>query len=288
MELLSNTGILIEDLFGIDGFDVYWYGFLITCAFLLAFFVVSFFANRRGHYKDLTLDMLIVTVIGAIVGARLYYVIFEWESYYVKGNFLATLSNVVDIRKGGLAIYGGIILCVIGLTVFAFIKKIKPIQLLDLCAPALSLGQAIGRWGNFFNQEAHGLPVEGRAWQFFPYAVYIDDPKGGEPVGWYQATFFYESMWCLLIFGVLLYIFFRQKYYGQITLTYLALYGFERGIIEWLRTDQLKVFGVPVSAILSIVLFVGATTLLIIFAVKKRRDDIPYIKKGQNKEKKDA
>ena len=155
------------------------------------------------------------------------------------------------------------------------------VSLLDVCAPSLALGQAIGRWGNFFNQEAHGALVENPDLQFFPYAVYLDSPKGSEPVGWYQATFFYESMWCLLIFAVLFILFFKQKYNGQITLWYLALYGLERGIVEWLRTDQLTIGNVPVSAILSIVLCLAATVTIVILKIKKFQQPMPFYKKGE-------
>lgn len=274
MGFLSKTGVLFEDFLGISGFDIYWYGLLIATGFLLAFFVTNFFCKKREYKNDLTADMLIICIVGAVVGARLYYVIFSWDSFYIKGNFVETLYNIVNIRQGGLAIYGGIIGSILGLLVYAIIKKYKLRSLLDLCAPSLALGQAVGRWGNFFNQEAHGSLVENPDLQFFPYAVYLDDPKGLDPAGWYQATFFYESMWCLLIFAVLFVMFFKQKYNGQITLWYLALYGLERGIVEWLRTDQLQIAGVPVSAILSICLFLCATTFIIIFEVKKRKETI--------------
>ena len=269
MNFLAKTGVLFEDFLGISGFDIYWYGLLIATAFLLAFFVTSFFCKKRDYKNDLTADMLIICIIGAVVGARLYYVIFSWKNFYIKGNFFETVYNIVNIRQGGLAIYGGIIGCILGLLAYAKIKKYKLVSLLDVCAPSLALGQAIGRWGNFFNQEAHGALVENPDLQFFPYAVYLDDPKGLDPAGWYQATFFYESTWCLLIFAVLFLMFFKQKYNGQITLWYLALYGFERGIVEWLRTDQLQLAGVPVSAILSICLCVLALSAIIILKAKK-------------------
>lgn len=279
MEKLAKTGVLIEDFLGIDGFDIYWYGVLIACGFLLAFINTSFLCKKRGYKSDLPVDMLIIAIIGAIVGARTYYVIFEWDNYFTAGDFLGTLAKIVDIRQGGLAIYGGIIGAVIGLAVYSWRKKLNLLSLMDVCAGSLALGQAIGRWGNFFNQEAHGALVQNENLQFFPYAVYLDSPKGTEPAGWYQATFFYESVWCLLIFAVLFLLFFKQKYYGQLTLTYLALYGFERGIVEWLRTDQLQIGTVPVSAILSIILCAGATAVLIILAIKKYKHSIPFIKK---------
>lgn len=281
MNFLAKTGVLIENFLGIDGFDIYWYGLLIATGFLLAFFLTNFFCKRRGYKADLTTDMLIICILGAVVGARLYYVIFSWSDFYVPVDFGQTLMNIINIRQGGLAIYGGIIGSILGLSIYAFVKKLKLLSLLDVCAPSLALGQAIGRWGNFFNQEAHGGFVENPDLQFFPYAVYLDNPKDAITPGWYQATFFYESMWCFIICAVLIYIFFKQKYTGQITLWYLALYGFERGIVEWLRTDQLQLGGLPVSAILSICLCISATVILIVLKIKKVNKPLPFYKKGE-------
>lgn len=282
MKSLALSNILFDDFLGIKGLDIYWYGVLIATGFLLAFFLTNFLCKRRGYKADLTTDMLIICIIGAIVGARLYYVIFSWRSFYVPGDIGETLQRIVNIRQGGLAIYGGIIGCVIGLSIYALVKKYNILSLLDVCAPSLALGQAIGRWGNFFNQEAHGSLVTNPDLQFFPYAVYLDSPAEHDAVaGWYQATFFYESLWCLIICATLLFIFRKQKFSGQITLWYLALYGFERGIVEWFRTDQLTILGMPVSALLSIVLFIGAVTTLIILKVKKFEHPLPYYKKGE-------
>lgn len=263
-----NRSIAVENFLGIDGFDIYWYGILIAVGFLLAFLLYSYFAKKRNYPKDLPGDALIIAMLCAVVGARLYYVAFEWNLYYVKGDFLATLKNIADIRSGGLAIYGGVIAAILGLTVYSLIKKINPLKIIDLAAAPLALGQAIGRWGNFFNQEAHGALVTDPKLQFFPYAVMLDSPKGGDPAGWYQATFFYESLWCLLICVFLVLTFKKQKYSGQAMLTYFALYGFERGIVEWLRTDQLTVGNVPISAMLSLVLCAVSVALLIIAKVK--------------------
>lgn len=269
MQVLAKTGVAIENFLGFEGFNIYWYGICIATGFLLAFVFASMQNKKWGGRKDLPSDMLIVAIIGALIGARAYYVAFEWDNYFVAGNFGQTLKNVFDIRSGGLAIYGGIIGAVITLAIYAFIKKENLLTMLDIAAAPLALGQAIGRWGNFFNQEAHGAMVTNESLQWFPYAVYLDSPKANEPIGWYQATFFYESFWCLLIF-ITLFFFVKRKYKGQMLLMYLALYGFERGIVEWLRTDQLTFAGgVPISAVLSIALCIAATTLLIIAKVKK-------------------
>ncbi|MBR2860502.1 MAG: prolipoprotein diacylglyceryl transferase [Clostridia bacterium] len=278
MELLAKTGVATENFLGFQGFDIYWYGILIATGFALAFAICTYFSRKRNFPKDMTTDLLMIAIIGAIIGARGYYVAFEWDRYCVSGNFFATLGRIVSIRDGGLAIYGGVIGAVIGMAIYAARKKYKLAQLLDLCAGPLALGQAIGRWGNFFNQEAHGALVKNPNLQFFPYAVYLDSPKDpSDVVGWYQATFFYESAWCFLIFAFLTVLFFKQKYRGQAVLWYLALYGFERGIVEWLRTDQLQIFGLPVSALLSIGLCLIATAFLIVFKVKGRQNELCYV-----------
>lgn len=261
--LLNNVA------FSLGKIDIYWYGVLIAAGFVIAYFIYSLLAKKRNFPKDMPSDVLICSILGAIVGARLYYVVFEWNTFFVQGDFKQTALNILDVRHGGLAIYGGIIGAVICLAIYAKIKKFSLLKITDVATVPLVLGQAIGRWGNFFNQEAHGALVTNEKLQFFPYAVYLDSPKDTSVVGWYQATFFYESVWCLIVFGILLFLFFKQKYNGQLLLSYLALYGLERGIVEWLRTDQLLIGNVPVSAILSILLCITSFTLLIIFKAKK-------------------
>ena len=286
MNLLAKTGVAVENFLGL-GLDIYWYGILIAGGFFLAFLLSSYFAKKRAYPEDLVTDLLLLSVLGAVIGARLYYVVFAWDHFYVAGNFLQTLKNIVNIREGGLAIFGGIIGGVLLMTVYAKIKKYKVWELTDLAAASLALGQAIGRWGNFFNQEAHGALVENPRWQFFPYAVYLDHPKGTEPAGWYQATFFYESLWCLLLAGILVWVFLKAKYRGQATLTYFALYGLERGIVEWLRTDQLLIGSLPVSALLSLVLFLVCAAALIVLKVKGYTSPILFEEERRQKAKND-
>lgn len=280
-----DKSVAIKNFLGIAGFDIYWYGILIAAGFLLAYLLYFYFAKKRNYPKDMPSDVLIISMLCAVVGARLYYVIFEWNSYFVPGDFLGTLKNIVDIRRGGLAIYGGVIAAICGLAIYAKAKKMNLLKIMDIAAAPLALGQAIGRWGNFFNQEAHGAQVINPKLQFFPYAVYLDSPKGGEPIGWYQATFFYESLWCLLLCAFLIFMFKKQKYNGQLVLIYFALYGFERGIVEWMRTDQLKIFGVPVSAILSLVLCVAAIVLLITAKIKNHTTPIGEKKENEAEQK---
>ena len=123
MQILAKTGVAIENFLGIDGFDIYWYGICIATGFLLAFVFATLKNKKWGGRKDLTSDMLIVAIVGALIGARAYYVAFEWDNYFVPGSFGETLKNIFDIRSGGLAIYGGIIGAVITLWIYSFIKK---------------------------------------------------------------------------------------------------------------------------------------------------------------------
>ncbi len=284
--MIAKTGVCIENFLGIEGFDIYWYGVIIAFGFLLAFFLCSFFAKKRKYPSGLTSDMLIIAIIGALIGARAYYVIFEWNDYFVAGDIIETLRRIFNIRNGGLAIYGGIIGAIVGLFIYSRKKKYKLVELTDLCAAPLALGQALGRWGNFFNQEAHGALVTNEKLQFFPYAVYLETPKGSDPAGWYQATFFYESVWCFIVCAALVFIFLKmKKYHGQITLWYFALYGFERGIVEWLRTDQLRIGSVPVSAILSICLCMASVITLIVLRVKNYETSADFIAKEEQIEK---
>ena len=154
----------------------------------------------------------------------------------------------------------------LGLFLYSKYKKLKFSTLVDIAAPCLAIGQAFGRWGNFMNQEAFGNPVTDKALQWFPYAVYFNDPKGDFSAGWFQATFFYESMWCLLICIAIILYRNRQRFSGELALWYFALYGVERCFVELLRQDQLILgnTGIPVSSLLSGLLIVASAVLLIL------------------------
>lgn len=235
---------LVRDLFGIEGLNIAWYGVIISCAILLGVILASREAEKQDLRGDMAIDLLFYILPLALIGARAYYVIFQWEQY------AGDLSRIFAIWEGGLAIYGGIIGGAIGAIIFAKVNKFPFWRLADLVIPSVILGQAIGRWGNFINQEAFGNLVTNPSLQFFPYAVYID--WLGE---WHQATFFYESMWNLGVFAVLLYFRRRTKFDGQLLATYLIGYGLGRVWIEGLRTDSLFLLpGLKVSQALSAVL----------------------------------
>lgn len=226
------------------------YGLLIACAILLAVFLCQREARRRGLPEDTGLDMALWAVPLAVLGARIYYVIFRWELY------ASEPVKALYFWQGGLAIYGGVIGGFIGLLLLSKRRKLSLLTLLDIAAPVVILGQAIGRWGNFFNGEAYGSPVTDPSWQFFPIAVYADG-------GWRLATFFYESCWDLLGF-VLLWLYRKKaRRAGNIFFCYLAWYGAGRAVIEGLRADSLMWGPLRVSQALSVALCAGSLATLL-------------------------
>lgn len=232
------------------------YGLLIAFAILLATLLCQRESRRRGLPQDTGLDMILIAIPMAVIGARIYYVIFRWDHY------AADPLSALYFWQGGLAIYGGVIGGVLGLFLMSRFKKLSFATLLDIAAPSLILGQAIGRWGNFFNGEAYGEVVSDPRWQFFPVSVEADGQ-------WHQATFFYESCWNFL--GFLLLWLLRKKLQrpGSLFLLYLLWYGIGRFFIEGLRTDSLMLGPVRVSQALSLLLCISAGLLLLL---RKRKE----------------
>ena len=240
--------------FTIFGLDVMWYGLLIGGGFLLAALIAYKRAPKHGIKPDFILDLVIWMVPAAIIGARAYYVIFSWE------DFSGDWSKIFDVRSGGLAIHGGLILCfLVGYFVCRHCKQ-SFIATADLAAVVIPLAQAIGRWGNFFNEEAHGGPTD------LPWAQIING------VG-YHPTFLYESIWCFLLFRFLLWFDnHRRSFDGQIICRYMMLYSVERFFVEGLRTDSLMIGPLRQAQVISIVLF--AAGLVLYFVLKKRHEKI--------------
>lgn len=250
--------------FSIGSFDIHWYGIIIATGMLLAMLYAHFNVKRFGVDENKLVDCAIVGIITAIIGARLYYVLFDWD-YYSKN-----LSEIFNIKNGGLAIYGGIIGALLGGCITARIKKVKIMPILDIAMIGFLIGQGVGRWGNFTNQEAFGIPTD------LPWGMSSSN-TGNIPV---HPCFLYESIWCLL--GVLILHIYskkRYKYSGQIFFMYLVWYGFERAIVEGLRTDSLylpfKVFGfdVRVSQLLSIIVMLIGIIMLIYFNNKVQKSE---------------
>ena len=233
------------------------YGLLIASAIAAGVLLCSSQEKRLGLPKDITMDLALVMIPAAIIGARLYYVAFQWDQY------ASQPLRILRVWEGGLAIYGGVIGGAAAALVFSRIKKVPFGTLADLVAPALILGQAIGRWGNFFNQEAYGLPIENPALQFFPLAVFADG-------AWHMATFFYESVWDLAGFFILWACRKKVSAPGNLFLGYLCWYGLGRAVIEGWRMDSLMLGSLRVSQALSALLCLGAGVLLILRRRKRR------------------
>jgi len=257
--------------FTIFGKDVYWYGILMAIAVGIAVLLALKEAKRKNITQDTVIDLCLVLVPCGIIGARLYYVIFELEQY------LADPIRILYIWEGGLAIFGAVIGGAIGLFVYTRRKKISFLRVADIIVPGLVLAQAIGRWGNFFNQEAFGFPITDPSMTWFPYAVEITVPHtfNGVPCEYpfHMATFFYESMWCLLVFLFLWSMRKKFKHDGDATIWYFLLYSAERMFVEGLRGDSLWLIRdvIRVSQALSLVLFVACAAFLLIRHVREKK-----------------
>ena len=254
---------LITDGFTLFGLEIKFYGVLIASAMLMSVFLVQYLAKKRNMNPDDIIVLALIVIPFSILGARLYYCIFSDTNY--------TFETFWQIRNGGLAIYGGIIGGIIAILIFcAYKRDLKLIvKLFDIIVPALILSQSIGRWGNFFNQEAYGNLVTNPKWQWFPFAVKIDTYSGYE---WHLATFFYESMWNLVGFIILMVAFFKTKKVGSLTGIYLTYYGLGRIWIEGIRTDSLYLGPLRVSQWLSAIIMVIGLVILVYNYINKRKD----------------
>lgn len=234
--------------FTILGKDIFWYGIIICIGFILAALYINSRVTDYGLTSDTLFDVMIIAVPISIICARLYYVLFEWNSYRENP------TEIIKIWHGGLAIYGGIIGAVLVVVLYGRIKKQSIPSMLDLAALGLLIGQAIGRWGNFVNTEAHGGETQ------LPWRMVIDGGVGVHP------TFLYESIWNVLGF-ILLHIRSKkgQRFRGEIFLDYIAWYGFGRMLIEGLRTDSLYIPGtaIRVSQVLAGLSCVIAVALIL-------------------------
>lgn len=272
--------------FNIGNFSVAWYGIIITVGLLLALVYCFPKMKRFGLDSDRTIDAVIGGVLGGIVGARLYYVAFNWSEYKAD-SFGKTMQNIVKTRNGGLAIYGGIIGALLVGLLICKIRKVKKLPMLDITVLGFLIGQGIGRWGNFVNQEAFGTNTN----SFFGMtggtiqnrilneASYTDGVMHvhGMDVSAFEAVhpcFLYESIWCLLGFVILAWYSKRRKYDGQLLLMYLTWYGAERSVVESIRTDSLYIGNsdLRVSQIVSIIICVTSLILQIILYTKYKRD----------------
>ena len=238
--------------FTIFNMDIMWYGIIITCGMVIAAVIVYLRAPRHNLSGDNMLTLTIIVVPAGVIGARAYYVLFNWDIY--KGD----IAHILNFRGGGLAIHGGLILGIIAGLIVCLVMKQHPLNVMDLCAPALALAQAIGRWGNYFNSEAHGGLTD------LPWGVVIDGHT-------YPPTFLYESIWCFILFFILLYVDNHRKFQGQVLLLYGILYSAERVMVESLRTDSLMIGPFKQAQVISLVIIIVCVIFYVILRKKQIR-----------------
>lgn len=268
--------------FTIGSYEVHWYGIIIAFGFALAVLYGGRTAYKWKMSLDGMTDVLICGTIFGIVCARAYYVIFEWDY------FSAHPSEIIQIWNGGIAIYGGIIGAIIGAAIGCKIGKIDFYNLLDMGALGLLIGQGIGRWGNFFNQEAFGMNTDTALFRMWSEKIrdniianqgtLIEKGLSVDPNTAVQPTFLYESVWCLALFLILhFFVIKRRKFKGEAFLLYGIGYGLERAVVEGMRTDSLYFLGttVRVSQVLSAAVVVVFAIWLIVMLVKLKKGTLP-------------
>lgn len=256
-------------IFSISGFEVRWYSILILSGVFIAYLLITKEANRFKIKYDFIFNLMFWVLIMGIIGARLYFVIFNWD-YYSKH-----LAEIYKIWNGGLAIHGGIIAGLITLIFYCKKYKVDVLKITDIFAPALIIAQAIGRWGNFFNSEAYGSIVSYQTLvnlkiipQFIIDNMYING-------SYHLPMFYFESIACFIGFIILLLI--RRKKYikkGQIVSIYLIWYGIVRGIIENFRTDSLMIANVKVAIVVSIIMISAGVYIFFTQAKKPKLDEL--------------
>jgi phosphatidylglycerol:prolipoprotein diacylglycerol transferase len=239
-----------------------WYGLLIATGVLLGTALAHREAIRRGIDPDRLLNAIVVTVLVALLGARLYYVLFSWDYY------AANPAKILAVWEGGLAIHGGLIAGALATILYCRHAQLSLPLTLDIMAPCVAIGQAIGRWGNFFNQEAFGVPTN------LPWRLYIDPahrPPDLAAFEYFHPTFLYESLWNLLVFGILWFGLRKrlQERRGALTLCYLGLYSIGRFFVEGLRIDSLMLGSFRAAQVVSLLLVAASGVGLFLMARRK-------------------
>lgn len=236
--------------FSISGIEVRWYGVLIAAAMFLAVIISYRRAPRVGIESEKVLDMALWLLPIGVIGARAYYVIFNSSIYH---GFL----DIINIRNGGLAIHGGLLAGLLVVVVFCKKQKINVLNMADLVIPSVALAQSIGRWGNYFNSEAHGGPTD------LPWGIMVDGVK-------VHPTFLYESIWCLILFILLSWLLGKRSFQGQVVCSYGMLYSIERFFVESLRTDSLMIGPFKQAQVISVVIF---AVCMVLFIYLKNRNN---------------
>lgn len=269
--MVCETEALNRVFFQFGPIQIYWYGVIIAAGLFLGLYLATKEAERLKLHKDLIVDLIVFAAPIAIIFARIYYVIFEWDRY-ANGPFW----KVFAIWEGGIAIHGALIGAVLTAIVYARVKKQSFWQLADIIAPSLILGQAIGRWGNFINQEAHGGPISANTYenihQYLPDFIMNQMCIDGVM---YHPTFLYESVWNIAVFAALIIIRKYNPIRGHIFLYYLIMYSVGRFFIEGMRTDSLINSGLRQAQLFSIILIIGSI-IIMIYRIKKRKVTVRY------------
>lgn len=229
--------------FSIGGFDIRWYGILIATGMILGILISNYNCKWRDVDYDNLLNIVLLAIPIGIIGARLYYVVFEFDNY--KNNII----DAFNIRNGGLAIHGGLIFAIVTALIYTRRKKLSFIKFADVAAPSIILAQALGRWGNFFNQEAHGDAVSYEFIKHFP--MFIQNGMNINGI-YYNPTFLYESVWNILIFIILMIMLRKSKTNGIVFFSYIGLYSIGRFVIEGMRTDSLMLGNIRMAQLVSL------------------------------------
>lgn len=279
-----NLGIYLENVgksVTVFNFDIAFYGITIGIGMLMGILIASWQAKRTGVNPEHVVDIAMYGIVFGIIGARIYYVAFSWDMY--KDDPL----SVFNLREGGLAIYGGVIAAIITVIVFSKIKKLSAPLMFDTVGVGLVTGQAIGRWGNFFNREAFGEYTD----NLFAMRLPIDAVRKSDVtdlmrehmetidgVDFIQVhpTYLYESLWCVMVLVIMILYTKHRKFDGEVFLIYLLGYGAGRVWIEGLRTDQLllPVVGLPVSQLLAGVLLVSSLTTIVVVRLRLKKKNV--------------
>ena len=250
--------------FTVFGIEIRWYGIIITTGIILAVLYAFYRSKQEGIKEDDLLDMAIFAIPCAIIGARLYYVLTSLDEF-------DTFGEMIAIWNGGIAIYGAIIAGAITILCVCKYKKIKVMKAFDMAAPAVMIGQILGRWGNFFNGEAYGAEVLESSPLYFIRMGLAPNIKSYSVMHYFHPTFLYESLWNLIGFILINALYKKKKFDGQVFLMYITWYGFGRMFIEGLRTDSLYVGVFRISQVVGFACFVVGSVLLIYNLTRARR-----------------
>lgn len=271
IEPFDLNGVALSFEIGGKPFTVMWYGIIICCAILTAFAYLSYRAKQGGLIFDDILDITIVTVCVAVVGTRLYYVIFDGLQNYIVTdygfwkNLWKSFYNIIAIWEGGLAIYGGIISGTLTVLFMSRIKKIPFFKIADMTTPGLMIAQAIGRWGNFMNGEAFGSETT------LPWRMGINNRNTGYRTMYVHPTFFYESLWNVIGFTLINVFYKKRKFEGEVCFWYFIWYGLGRTFIEMLRTDSLMLGPIRVSSMVAALIVITLLPMLIFLRIREHK-----------------